>query len=678
MDKFAMPDQLPATVAELEELAAQAQAEINVFLARNTAGEQFSPEDAQRLEYLCDSRDALFAERDTVAPQEQAQAVDLNTLLDRANPPAAPEPPNTGDETGESSEADAAEVVAEAEQVTADAAEPAAVGKLATGGGKTAFVVTKNDIPTDAPAAGEKLRGWDLLPSAPEYAKYSGEKVGFVEIARSIASVSPGSVTGPQRTGTDGGRATQAIARLQRPRPHIITDPNQVHAELTRITSEIPGHGKATAKALVAAGGWCAPSEQVYTFCGVTPASDLISVPESGFDFSRGGVRVPVSPDISALLDSLWHFTEAQLQAVDGQGNPTAVKELIELPCPDEFLEWRLEAIGWAAKAGILQRQAWPEAIENALEQIQVAHQHRVSQLTIGKMVAGSGTAKVAPTDLILGATSGSLNALAMLADNLRFNKGLSGDATIEGVAPVWFRSVLRADLAMREGKEFLAVTNAEIDSWLAVRDIYLQYVVDWQTRGVGQPGHMETLQYPGFVDVLLYPAGTWFRELSNIITLGVQYPLQQLQLNQYTHVFTEDSIQVGKRCDQSVISRLPLCVNGAVGARESITCSYTGATTLKATVTIGGSAAPTGGSFPLTFAGLGGKTATIAWNSTSAAAKTALGAMDDNIAATAFTVTGGALPGTALTITYPAELGALTASATGLTGGTGTTVTVS
>ena len=311
----------------------------------------------------------------------------------------------------------------------------------------------------------------------------------------------------------------------------------------------------------------------MYTFCDVPPATGLISLPDFPFDMSRGGVRVPVSPDISDLLSDLWHYTEAQLQAVDSGGDPTAIKPIIELPCPDEFLEWRLEAIGWAAKAGILQRQAWPEAIENALAQIQVAHQHRVSQLTIGKMVAGSGAAKIFPVDAVIGATSGALNALAWNAQNLRINKGLAENATVEAVGPIWAREVFRADLAMRDDRSLLGVSNAEIDAWFSARNIYVQYVVDWQTGGDGEPGDLDNQVYPDSVDFLLYPAGTWFRQLQNIITIGVQYPLELLQLNQYSHIFTEDSFQVGKRCNESIRVTVPLCVNGAVGARESIVC---------------------------------------------------------------------------------------------------------
>ncbi|OMB79278.1 major capsid protein [Mycolicibacterium conceptionense] len=587
-----LPDQLPQTVAELDELAAAITAEINVFQARSAAGHEFTADELERAEYVVAAHEQVTEAREAVEVADQEAADKLNTVLARAaaatKKPEAPEAEKAEDTEAPAADADgdggaetdaAAEVVAEAEQVAAEAAEaPEAVAASAAKPVSFAGATRgNNDLPGPAPT-GEKPKGWEFVPSAPKYSEFGSDKVGFTEIAQSIASVSQGSVSGRQRTGTspDGSFATQAIAKLTRPQPDMPAPANEheMYEAIQQIGREIPGHGAVSAKALVAAGGWCAPSQQIYTFCAIPPASDLLSLPDFPFDFSRGGVRVPVNPDMSALLDDVWHFTETELEAVDVNGDPTAVKPIIELPCPDQFLEWRLEAIGWAAKAGILQRQAWPEAIANALEQIQVAHQHRVSQKSIAKMVAGSGTPIVVPPTSVLGATSGALNGLALQASNLRYNKGLKGDATIEGVAPVWFREVLRADLALREGKDTLAVSNAEIDSWLAVRDIYLQYVVDWQTRGAGQPGNMATVQYPATVDVLLFPAGTWFRTLNNIITLGVQYPLQQLVLNQYTHVFTEDSFQVGKRCDQSIIVRLPLCVSGAVGARQTVACN--------------------------------------------------------------------------------------------------------
>jgi hypothetical protein len=116
-------------------------------------------------------------------------------------------------------------------------------------------------------------------------------------------------------------------------------------------------------------------------------------------------------------------------------------------------------------------------------------------------------------------------------------------------------------------------VSDAEINSWLSARNIALQFVGDWQTRGPGQPGNLSTLAWPGAVDIVLYPAGTWFRAMSNVIELGVMYPKEQLQVNRYTRFFTEDAIAVGKRCNKSVLVRIPLCVSGGIGARKEITC---------------------------------------------------------------------------------------------------------
>jgi hypothetical protein len=116
-------------------------------------------------------------------------------------------------------------------------------------------------------------------------------------------------------------------------------------------------------------------------------------------------------------------------------------------------------------------------------------------------------------------------------------------------------------------------VSDAEINSWLSARNIALQFVGDWQTRDAGLPGNLSTLAWPGTVDIVLYPAGTWFRAMSNVIELGVMYPKEQLQVNRYTRFFTEDAIAVGKRCNKSVVVTIPLCVSGGIGARYAIDC---------------------------------------------------------------------------------------------------------
>lgn len=677
--KFELPDQLPVTVAELEALAGKAQAEINVLQARHANDEELSTDDVAHLEYLLDARDQVIAERDTVAAAEQESADKLSGLLDRAAPksdepeaPADPEPVSEGD-------GDPADVVAEAEQIAADAVDqPEPVTAAAP-------VSFKNAAPADTPTptpAGETPKGWEFVSSAPKFTEFAGAKVDARDIAESILSVKSGS--GLNKTGvvTRGGKdfAVQPIAKLVRPSGPEIRNVADFWSELDRVTAEgLTRGGLRGAEALVAAGGWQAPSEQVYDFCAVPPAVNLVSVPELG-KLPRGGVRYPIESDMAALLTDFafqFHFTETQLEAVDGGGDPTAVKEWNELPAPTEFIEFRLAVLGYAVKVGILHAQGWPESVAHDLERLMVRHQHGISWRTINDMVAGSGSPKVVPTDTVLGATSSVLNGLALQAINLRLDKGLDTDAPIEGVAPVWFREVIRADLALRDGLDSLDVSDAQIDGFLSRRNIYLQYVDDWQTRGSGQPGNLDTLRWPDHVDVMLYPAGTWFRSLNPVISFGVQYPMELLKFNQYSHAFFEDAIVVGKRCDKSTIARVPLCVNGAVGAREEIVCTYGAAVeTVTKTVTITG--APDGGNFTLKFSVNDLPTGNIAHDASAANVKTALVAIDDAYVAADFTTGGGDLPGTAVTVTYPAALGDLEVGTDGLTGGSDPEVTVS
>lgn len=679
--KFTLPDQLPATVAELDALAAQANKEIAVLQARHNAGEVLSTDDADRLEYLIDSRDKVDAERATVAAADQAHTDKLAGLFDRANP----KPPvddqqsaDTGDSpAGVDEAAAAAEVVAEAEAATAEAAEPAAVTAAAPAAPARPFKSAVNsDIPGDATPTGV-AKGWEFVPSAPRYAEFGSEKVGALEIAQSITSVRSGQSTGVSKTGTRmmGGRefATQTIAKLARPAKSgpEITTAQELLAEIDRVTAHVPGHGKVSAQALVAAGGWQAPSEQVYTFCGVPQAVNLVSLPEPDAPLARGGVRFPVESDMSALLTDFafqFHFTETELEAVDGNDDPTAVKNWSEIPGVDQFLEFRLGVIGYAVKVGILHQQGWPEAVAHDIERLMVRHQHGISWRTINEMVAGSGAVKVVPTSSVIGATSSILNGLAWQAINLRLDKGLDVDAPIEGIAPVWLKEVIRSDLALRDGLDSLEVDDSRINGFLTRRNIYLQYVDDWQTRSAGKPGHLDSLTPPDFSDVLLYPAGTWFRHLNPVISFGVQYPMELLKFNQYSHAFFEDAIAVGKRCDKSIRVRLPLCVNGAVGAREEITCSYSAAVLTK-TVVVTITGAPTGGTIKLKFSVNDIASGTIAHNAAAATVDTTLTGIDDAVTAAGdITVTGDA--GGPWTVTYPASLGDLELDTNSLTGG--------
>ena len=668
MKKFQPLEALPETSAELDEYTSKIRAAINVFQARADNSEEFTAEDVADLEAL----NAEFTKADTklteITTEEQTRAERLDAALSAAKaataPKPAPEPeaPKPVEEAPVEVPAEAAaEVVAEAEAAVSDAAAPAVVAAAEPVSFKGA--APAGDVPK--PEVDEKARKPFLLAStAPNFAEYDGKPVDTSAIAAAITG------NGGEFTGLSSKGPT-ILATMERPQGTVVETYEDYLAEVSRITSEIPGHGPVSAKALVAAGGWCAPSTQAYDFDPTQPALGLLSFPQ--MHFPRGGIIIPAAPDFSSLQTG-FNFTEAQLEAVDGGGQPTAIKTIVEVPCPPEMIEYRLEAIGWGVKAGVLQRRAWPELIKKFLDEFLVAHDQRISSKSLIKVLGMSSAAKVIPNDVVLGATTGILNGLHQRAKNIQIK---TRKKTIEGIAPIWFRDVLKADLANRDGLDSLNVTDADVDRWLADRDIYLQYEGTWQSLTAGQPGDYNTSWWPGSVDVVLYPAGTFWRVLDNVLKVGVMYDIDMLTKNRELVGFVEDEFQVGKTAsDPSHLIRIPLCVNGAVGAREHIDCSAEYATTVTKTVTTTGT--PTGGTFTLKFSANGTPSGTIAYNASASTVDTTLTAIDDNVTAAGdITTGGGALP-TAVTVTYPARLGDLQVGTNSLTGGTSPTVVVS
>lgn len=681
--KFTRPDQLPETAAELTALAEQAKAEINVFQARRTAGEftltgDETPEqkaqikaDIERLEYLTSNYTEIDGKATEAAAEEKGHAERLDAALAAANAATAPKPePETPKAPAEEAPVQvpaeaAAEVVAEAEAAVADAAAPAAVTAAAPAPVSFAGAAPAVDLPKPEVDAEKARKPFLLASTAPNFAEYDGKPVDTSAIAAAITG------NGGEFTGLSAKGPT-ILATMERPKGNVVETYEEFLAEVARVTSEIPGHGPVSAKAMVAAGGWCSPSTQGYDFDPTQPALGLLSFPQ--MHFPRGGIIIPAAPDFSALQTG-FHFTEAELEADSGAPNytPTAIKQIVEVPCPPEMIEYRLEAIGWGVKSGVLQRRAWPELVKKFLDEFLVAHDQRISSKSLIKVLALSSAAKVIPNDVVLGATTGVLNGLHQRARNIQIK---TRKKTIEGIAPIWFRDVLKADLANRDGLDVLSVTDADVDRWLAERDIYLQYEGTWQSLTAGQPGDYNTSWWPGSVDVVLYPAGTFWRVLDNVLKVGVMYDIDMLTKNRELIGFVEDEFQVGKTAsDPSHLIRIPLCVNGAVGAREHIDCSTEYAQTITKTVSLPGS--PTSGSFALKFGPLGIPSATISNTGTAANFDTVLTGIDDGVTAAGDIVTsGGALPA-AVQVTYPARLGDLQVASSTLAGGTSQTISI-
>jgi hypothetical protein len=305
---------------------------------------------------------------------------------------------------------------------------------------------------------------------------------------------------------------------------------------------------------LVAAGGWCAPSETLYDLCQPETTDGLLSLPE--FQVTRGGIRTTKGPDFSDVFDAVGNiYTEAQSIA-------EVEKTCYEVDCPP-FEETRLDAVYTCIKVPLLQNAAYPELTQNVLARAMIAHQHKVSASMITRIVAKLGSA-LTPTGL--GAVStDTLEALELAANYRRQQYRISMTASMEGFAPFWMKGAIRSDLARRNGMDAVNVTDAMINGYLQSRLISLQWVYNWQplTDGVA---------YPATVDVALYPSGSFSKGVEDVISLDAVYDAAELQQNRYTGLFFEEGILLADNCMTGNIVTIPICTAGRSGAADQ-TC---------------------------------------------------------------------------------------------------------
>lgn len=381
-------------------------------------------------------------------------------------------------------------------------------------------------------------------------ANYQPGGVDVMALAEAFEDVSSGRAV---RATGNGVTTTAKFAYLDRAvDPQLVASDEQ---SLVAAVEHAVDESRLEGGSLVAAGGWCAPSETTYEFLPTLQADNLLSLPEVAI--SRGGLRFPVEPDFSALYEAgRYQMTEAE--AISG-----TTKECVEIPCPD-MEELRLDVMWTCVTGNLLQNKGWPELTSKFIAEAMKAHAHRLSAARLAAVLDASDQAAVGVPEI--GAVGTILNAIELHAEDLRIKYRL-GRQTVEGIAPVWLRTVLRADLAYRDEVLPQQVTDAMLDEHLATRGVRLQFVTDYQTDVIGAgPG---SLAYPDNVKVVLYPAGTFISSVQQVANLGAIYDSTGLSKNQRTELFIEDGFGVGKRGYESREITIPLDVNGVVGARN-------------------------------------------------------------------------------------------------------------
>jgi len=534
------------------------------FAPYNDENKAISADDLAVMNALVEQKELLQTEADTRAQAAAEAEAKRQELITRMGGPEE-ETPAEGEPVDETPEE---ETPAEGEQAPAEvtpeeqtpAEEPANPEAIAASAGKPVPAQVRRSPATARPRS---------VPAAKTRVDHKPDHISIV-----ASSDVPGYSTGAELSREDLGSALHARARGLRDGSDAVlvasvnnTSPkNDVSNTLDEESIRRAWANAHDAESMVASGGWCAPSETVYDF-----VCDYESMPESldlpSITSTRGGLRYPVSPllaDVYADVNSGFTWTEDDDIAAATPGGPT--KPCFVIPCPD-FDEVRLQAQGICVTAGNLTDRAYPELTSRYIDLVMTAHAHRMNGLTIAKVVANSTS--VTPTlDADLGAAESTFGVIEFLVDRFRDAYFAGADFTLEGFMPRWVRSVIRRDIARRNGLDsFTQVSNADIASALAEIGARIQFVSNYQ------PLAANAVVYPTTANLVLYPAGAHTRLDGGSLDLGVVRDSTLNSTNDYTAAWTEEFWAVVSRC-ASFKTAVPIVPSGTTGSQKDFTAT--------------------------------------------------------------------------------------------------------
>lgn len=557
------------------------------------ANGSFSDEDLATLGTLTDGIEVLSAEisaREEAAAARSAKAAELAAKIgadkpapeddEEAEAPAegedapaeksdeeqAPAPKADEDEADKKAKAAAAATVevetpaAEAEVVTAAAPR----GPIKLSG-------IRRHTPAPAPTTIEETivedtsRARLTVADVPGFAADSD--ASFEDLAVALDRRLQGFNSGAYGAAARAGRAMSerhslAVVRKSFDERATVGSPESADAAMAFAVNEknLPGGS------LVAAGGWCAPSETVYDLLEDESRDGLVSLPE--VNVTRGGIKFTKGPKFSDLYSApSFNFTEEEAKA--GKYAPTSAtdptnkvgpKPVYQVPCT-EFEEVRLSAAGMHIQAGLLQQRGYPELVARTIRGALVAHEHKMSERIIAAMEAKSTAVSMDAGQV--GALAPVLTAIELQVEHYRYAQRLSRSTTLEAIFPYWVRGAIRTDLSRRQGVDLNDVPDSRIDAWFKSRGVNPQFVYDWQAI-TGEAGAFKA--WGNSVKFLLYSAGTFVKGGQDVITLDTVYDSTLLGQNDYTALFTEEGYLVAKRGHDARVVTVPLNPNGGTG----------------------------------------------------------------------------------------------------------------
>jgi hypothetical protein len=588
MAEMPVEDEKPADMPSEEVPAAEAPVAEEMPAEEEAPSEEMDEEKKKEEEKMSEAsteadKTAEFSAESNIT--EAAAVAEEAVVADGSEPEAAVVAEVVADAAAEaeapvSEEAPAEAVVAD-EAVASDVADAAAD----VADGAEASVVTTNENPTEsmtqeimeapvtAAANADNLNievPADRRPitetSAAAVAITAGADIPGYTAGSSMDSMSDVSVAMEKRlhalrrvNGGDGEQHIVASITTQYPEGRTLTqDAESNWAKVQAVTGP---------EALVASGGHSAPFEVKYDIFGLGTTARPLRDALPRFQADRGGIRFVTPPVLSSYANAVGIWTAAN----DSAETPSPSSKLSLTVSAASELTVATDAVTLQLQFGNLMSRAYPELIARHNELGLIQHAREAEGQILTRLTALSTA--VTSTSLI-GVARDFLVTLGRAAANYRGRHRLESDAPLRVIAPAWIKDAMAADLALQMPGDSTLNAYAEIDGFVASRNINITYHIDDFTDAQGASALNE------FADTFvwyMFAEGTFLFLDGGTLDLGVIRDSTLVGTNDYK-MFVETFEGVAKIGVESLKVTSTISVNGVAAALRDTTGGATAA----------------------------------------------------------------------------------------------------
>lgn len=359
--------------------------------------------------------------------------------------------------------------------------------------------------------------------------------------------------------GGDGDQHIVASLVTAYPQERILTqDPEGNAAKIDSVVGP---------EALVASGGHSTPFEVRYDIFSFGSAARPVRDSLPRFQADRGGIRYIVPPVLADYDNAVGIWTAA----TDADPQSATKTNLVIAAATETTVS--TDAVTLQMQFGNMVTRAYPELVARHNELGLIRHAREAEQNLLSKI--GDASTAVTTSSLI-GVARDYLVQVSRAAAAYRSRHRLDADTPLRVIAPAWVKDAMQSDLALAmPGDSTLAASDAEVEGYLAARNVNVTWTIDGNVFGSQSTGALN--EFGDTFVWYMFAEGTFLFLDGGTLDIGIIRDSTLVGTNDY-RMFIETFENVAKVGVESLKVTSTISVNGAAAALRDTTGGATAA----------------------------------------------------------------------------------------------------